>query len=186
MRGIPAASRACVVLHPPATDGSAVAAHLAQLAKDRRQLHRKWYVASWAALGITIPLMIIPIIPALPAYWNFFRIWSNRRAWLGAAALDELLRDPAFAAPLEPCTRTLACAAGECCRVAAAVNDASSARSFVVACDLLAAPQSAADEAGLARAAADVERALDAPGFAAHAHERLLAAQKLRREHGQL
>lgn len=29
--------------------------------------------ASWAALGVTIPLMLLPILPALPAYWNFFR-----------------------------------------------------------------------------------------------------------------
>jgi hypothetical protein len=185
MRAIPADSSACVVLHPPAADGAAVVVHLAQLASDRRQLHRKWYVASWAALGITVPLMIIPIVPALPFYWNAFRIWGNRKAWLGAAALEELLLSHAVV-PRKPCTRTLACSAGECCRVAAAVNAAPGARSVLVACDLLAAPHGAADEDSLARAAADVERALDAPGLAAHAHERLIAAQKLRREHGQL
>ena len=188
LRGIPADSRACVVLHPPAADSSAVVAHLTELAKERRELHRRWYFLSWTALGVTVPLMIIPIIPAVPFYWNAFRIWGNRKAWIGSATLEELLAQPAFAAPLKPCTRTLACSASECCRVSAVVNAAGGARSVIVACDLLAAPHSAAlaaDEAGLAQAAAAVERALDAPGIAAHAHERLLAAQKLRREHGQ-
>jgi hypothetical protein len=53
----------------------------------------------------------------------------------------------------------------------------------------LAAPQraaEAADEASLARDAAAVERALDAPGLAEHAQKRLLAALKLRREHAQV
>ena len=213
LRGIPADSRACVVLHPPAAD--AVAEHLTELARERRQLHRRWYFGSWATLSVTIPLMIIPIVPAVPFYWhvpcdthvsslrtradshgifpgahrNCFRIWGNRKAWLGSATLEALLAQPALAAPLKPCTRTLACAAGECCRVPAAVSAAGGARSVVVACDLLAAPHSAAvaeDEASLARDAAAVERALDAPGFAEHAHKRLLAALKLRRDHGQL
>ena len=215
MRAIPADSRACVVVHPPATSSALVAAHLAELASERRQLHRKWYFASWAALSVTIPLMIIPIVPAVPFYWwvpcvtddsslrtrayshgiisfahrNCFRIWGNRKAWMGSATLVDLLAQPALAAELKPCTRTLACASGECCRVAAAVNAAEGARSVVVACDLLAAPHGAAvaeDEASLARAAAAVERVLDAPGLAQHAHKRLLAALKLRRDHGQV
>ena len=98
MRAIPADSRACVVLHPPAADGSAVAAHLSQLAKERRQMHRQWYGASWLALGITVPLMLMPIVPALPFYWNAFRIWGNRKAWIGAATLDELLLQHSVAA----------------------------------------------------------------------------------------
>lgn len=100
-----------------------------------------------------------------------------------------MLAQPALAAPLKPCTRTLACAGGECCRVAAAVDAAGDARAVVVACDLLAAPHSAAvaaDEASLASATAAVERALDAPGLAEHAQKRLLAALKLRREHAQV
>jgi hypothetical protein len=186
MRAIPWDSRTCVVLHPPAADGSEVAAYLSALAKDRRQLHRKWYFLSWAALGVTVPLMIIPIIPAVPFYWNAYRIWGNRKSWLGAGALDYLLLNHEMASKRKPCTRTLACAPGECCRVAAAVSAAPGARSVVVACDLLATPHADDNEGSFARATADVERALDASGFAAHAHERLLAAQKLRRKHGQL
>ena len=221
LRGIPEDSRACVVLHAPAADSAAVAAHLTELARERRQLHRKWYFGSWAALSVTIPLMIIPIVPAVPFYWcaprlvalvahacsirlaarayatgtafavhrNCFRIWGHRKAWLGSARLEVLLVKPVLAAPLKPCTRTLACAGGECCRVAAAVDAAGDGRSVVVACDLLAVPHSAAaaaDEASFARAAAAVERALDAPGLAEHAQERLLAALKLRKQHGQV
>ena len=78
LRGIPADSRACVVLHPPAELSAEVAAHLTELARERRQLHRKWYFGSWAALSVTIPLMIIPIVPAVPFYWcvALFR-WSR-------------------------------------------------------------------------------------------------------------
>ena len=69
LRGIPSDTSACVILHPPAADSPAVAAHLTELAHERRQLHRKWYFVSWAALSVTIPLMIIPIVPAVPFYW---------------------------------------------------------------------------------------------------------------------
>lgn len=119
-----------------------------------------------------------------------FRIWSNRKAWLGAAALDEMtMHYPTDVRRCAPCTRTLACTAGQCCRVEAALKAAPSGQSVLVACDLLAAPYSAADdadEAAFAQVAADVERALEAPGLAAHAQKRLLAARKLRRGYGQL
>jgi hypothetical protein len=147
--------------------------------------------------------MILPIVPALPAYWNVFRIWSNRRAWLGAMQLATLLPPSAALAALPPCSRLRAADAGECCRVQAAWDASpAEARAVVVPCELMpCAARGASDPAvhnALASAGGDAEerrflqdaeraeRVLDAPGLAEHAQKRLKAARTLRAQHAQL
>jgi hypothetical protein len=143
-------------------------------------------------LGITIPLMIIPLVPALPAYWNTFRVWSNRRAWLGATRLELLLQTAAVpeASSLPPCTRLRACEPGECCRVGSVWADVpADAKALLMPCDLLTpllANGDEPDDARRAKAAADVERCLDAPELAEHVVERLRAARTLREQHKQV
>jgi hypothetical protein len=143
--------------------------------------------------------MILPIVPALPAYWNVFRIWSNRRAWLGATHLAELLPPSAALAALPPCSRLRASDAGECCRVQAAWDASpAEARAVVVPCELFMCASDRAAHDALASAGGDAEerrflqdaeraeRVLDAPGLAEHAQKRLKAARTLRAQHAQL
>ena len=143
-------------------------------------------------LGITVPLMIIPLVPALPAYWNAFRVWSNRRAWLGATRLEQLLQTAAVpeVSSLPPCTRLNACEPGECCRVGPVWEEVpADAKALLMPCELLSPLLSSADDADDTRctqAAADVERTLDAPDLAEHIVERLRAARTLREQHKQV
>lgn len=105
------------VLHSPATPASEVLEDLRLRARGRERFHTHYYRLSWAALGITVPLLVLPI-PSLPFWWNVFRIWGNGKALGGVSSLLRVLPEQA---PKEqkwpPCRGPQQ---GECCRVPAA------------------------------------------------------------------
>ena len=188
LRGIPYDAQSAVVLHSCGEGCSdAVTAELLELARTRKALHERWYRVSCAALTVTVPLMLLPFVPAIPAYWNVFRVWAHRKALRGATRLEHLLlpRAAALAAPpLPPCTRLDDESVGECCRVAASWHAAAPGeRAVVVPCTLLA--RLTGDDDSVMSSAADLARRLEVPHLAEHTRERLRALRRLQASHHQ-
>ncbi|KAI9798515.1 MAG: hypothetical protein M1833_004782 [Piccolia ochrophora] len=63
---------------------------LRKLATERQPLHRKRMWGSMAAMPITLPVGLIPIIPNLPFLYLVFRAWSHWRALSGSKHLEFL------------------------------------------------------------------------------------------------
>ncbi|KAH0558490.1 hypothetical protein GP486_004854 [Trichoglossum hirsutum] len=64
---------------------------LRKLGTERQSLHRKRMWWSIAGMPITIPLVLVPIIPNIPFFYLCFRAWSHWRALSGSYHLEFLL-----------------------------------------------------------------------------------------------
>ncbi|EEB07358.1 hypothetical protein SJAG_02445 [Schizosaccharomyces japonicus yFS275] len=78
-----------VVYHAPNISSSFVYEQLGKLAMQR-QLHSKYLLGNILGLPLTIPVILIPLIPNLPGFYLCYRAYCNWRAMQGAAQLDRL------------------------------------------------------------------------------------------------
>lgn len=71
---------------------SEVLSTLQTLATERMAFHRSRLIYSIIGMPITIPVMIIPVIPNIPFFYLLFRAWSHWRALSGSRHIQFLLK----------------------------------------------------------------------------------------------
>ncbi|PFH60879.1 hypothetical protein XA68_10192 [Ophiocordyceps unilateralis] len=62
-----------------------------RLATERLSLHRQRFLWSLAAMPLTLPFALVPIIPNLPFFYLVYRAWSHWRAIAGGRHVQWLL-----------------------------------------------------------------------------------------------
>lgn len=93
-KGIPPADKTFQLRFPPAymnLTGEGVLACVKRLATERQSLHRSRMWGSIAAMPVTIPFGLIPIVPNLPFFYLLFRTYSHWKALRGSQHLVHLL-----------------------------------------------------------------------------------------------
>jgi len=64
---------------------------MGRLASERKNLHWKRFWGSLFGLPLTLPFVLVPVIPNIPFFYLAFRCWSHWRALKGSDHLDFLL-----------------------------------------------------------------------------------------------
>ncbi|QLL32378.1 hypothetical protein HG536_0C05470 [Torulaspora globosa] len=70
---------------------SAVTAELRTLCEQGLQYHRKQALLCLLGLPLTIPIILIPIIPNVPGFYLTYRAYCNLKAYLGAKHLKRIM-----------------------------------------------------------------------------------------------
>ncbi|CAI4057201.1 Mrx19p SKDI_04G0630 [Saccharomyces kudriavzevii IFO 1802] len=65
-----------------------------KLYQDGLIYHKRWTLYCILGLPLTIPLILIPLIPNVPGFYLSYRAYVNIKAYLGAKHLKSLLENP--------------------------------------------------------------------------------------------
>jgi len=80
------------LVHPTkALPGAVAIGNLRTLLKDRVPKHRRRFLGWMVIAPLTIPFMLVPVIPNLPFFFCAWRSWSHFRAYRGARYLEDLV-----------------------------------------------------------------------------------------------
>ncbi|EPX73036.1 uncharacterized protein SOCG_00793 [Schizosaccharomyces octosporus yFS286] len=80
-----------VIERPDSLEPSEILQELIRL-QEMKQLHRKNFIANIIGLPLTIPFILIPIIPNVPGFYLCYRAYCNFRALMGTSQITRLLQ----------------------------------------------------------------------------------------------
>lgn len=82
-----------VVYPPSAITQSRAHEVLKSLAHNGVQTHLKYMLISLGVAPLTLPFVLIPIVPNIPGFYLLYRAWCNWKAWEGAKHLQALVKE---------------------------------------------------------------------------------------------
>ncbi|QEU59030.1 hypothetical protein KDRO_B02960 [Kluyveromyces lactis] len=72
-------------------DESTIIAQLKQLSKKGQQYHKKHALLCALGIPISLPLILIPVVPNVPGIYLTYRLYCNLKAYFGAKHLESLI-----------------------------------------------------------------------------------------------
>lgn len=81
------------IYHPDSLSSDKLTSQLNELSRLGLKYHIKEIYKCLLVLPLTLPLVLVPIVPNIPGFYLSYRIYCNLKAYLGAKHLQKMLAD---------------------------------------------------------------------------------------------